>query len=356
MQQTDWTLKFSSSFKKVRDLYAFLGWELPRSLQAVSETYPLFVPVRLAERIKLQGPHGVLAREFLPSELELDDAFAGLLDPIGDKLHQKAPQLIHRYPSRVLFTPTSVCPVHCRYCFRKNELSPTDELFQQDFEETLKYLRAHEEITELIFTGGDPFTLSNARLSSYLEAFASVPHLRHVRFHTRYPVILPERLDRELLSVLASATARFATVTVAVHANHVDEFDADADAAIRALGQTPVQLLSQTVLLSGVNDHARTLQSLMEKFVALKVRPYYLHHPDRVRGGMHFYLPLERGRRIYGELRGLLPGWALPHYVIDVPGGHGKVPAFNPESFTYSGELLSLQGRSQRLPEPDLFV
>lgn len=255
----------------------------------------------------------------------------------------------------MLFTPTSICPVHCRYCFRKNELNQKDELFTAEFNETLSYLRSHPEITEIIFTGGDPLTLANSKLSSFLQNFSEISHIKHIRFHTRYPVILPERIDSGFVKLLSDFSEVFQTISIAIHANHKNEFDECSRAAIRRLAATPVQLLSQTVLLKGINDDTQTLVNVINEFLDMKIRPYYLHHPDRVKGGMHFYLPLEAGRKIYGELRSYLPGWAIPQYVIDVPGGAGKIPAFNPESHTYAGKLLSLSGTLTHSPEPDLF-
>lgn len=353
-----WTTEFSRSFKNLGELYHFLDWEAPVGLEKVTQTYPVFIPRRLAQKIKDQGTDGVLARQFLPSHLELDEKLnsIGLLDPIGDKNFNKAPQLIHRYPSRVLFTATNICPVHCRYCFRKNELDAQDELFQKEFSRTISYLREHPEVTEIIFTGGDPFTLSNEKIRKYLDAFASIPSLLDIRFHTRYPVIFPERIDSALIQLLSDAAKRFRTVSVAIHTNHTSEFDEDSEVAITSLAKAPLQLLSQTVLLKGVNDSLEELLKLFNLFLKVKIRPYYLHHPDHVKGGMHFYTSLEDGRNLYSSLRKHLPGWAIPHYVIDVPGGHGKISAFNPETSTFSGHFLSLNGEEIALQEPDFFI
>jgi lysine 2,3-aminomutase len=334
----------------VEALYAFLEFDLPSAHIEVASKYPVFIPRRLAQKIKEQGPNGVLAREFLPHRDELSDM--GSEDPIGDKRFLKAPQLIHRYPSRALFTATTVCPVHCRYCFRKNELNTSDEIFKSEFEETLVYLRSHPEVSEIIFTGGDPLTLSDERLEFYLKAFATIPSLKDVRFHTRYPVIFPERIDAGILSVLKRATKKFRTVSLAIHANHVDEFDIESRAAIQDLSETGVQLLSQTVLLNGVNDSSLDLHSLMNLFIEMRVRPYYLHHPDQVKGGMHFYVSLEKGRSLFHDLRKNLPGWALPVYILDLPGGDGKTPAYNPETHHFSGQFYSLQGEIVPFQEP----
>ena len=347
----NWTNEFKESFKDLKELYHFLDWPTHGVLEDVAKKYPIFIPIKLALKIKDQGPQGVLAREFLPHLDELKTQ--GLEDPIGDRTYFKAPQLIHRYHSRALFTPTTVCPVHCRYCFRKNELNTPEEIFQQDFLETLNYLKSHPEISELIFTGGDPLTLSNQKLEKYLRSFAEIKSLKDIRFHSRYPVILPSRLDEEFSALLKWAGDNFRTVSLAIHANHASEFDEESKRKILNLRDTGVQLLSQTVLLKDLNERTETLLELYELFLDLKVRPYYLHHPDQVKGGIHFYLPLEKGRKIYQTLRDHLPGWALPHYVIDIPEGHGKVSAFNPERTTFSGQLISRSGEIIALQEPD---
>lgn len=347
-----WKSDFQAAYKNSSDLYQFLGWDGPGPV--VENQYPIFIPQGLAKKIKSQGKEGVLAKEFLPDGRELGDA--GLADPIGDKEHFKAPQLIHRYASRALFTPTSICPVHCRYCFRKNELNASDELFEVNFAKTLQYLKDHCEISEIIFTGGDPLTLSNEKLETYLQAFSEIPSIKDIRFHTRYPVILPSRLDDGFKNLLQNYSAKFRTVSLAIHANHADEFDLESITKIQELSKLNIQLLSQSVLLKDVNDNLQALLDLFNQFISLKVRPYYLHHPDQVKGGLHFYLPLEQGRKLYGLLRTNLPGWALPHYVIDIPGGSGKVGAFNPETLGFSGQLLGLNGVQVPVQEPDLFT
>lgn len=358
LETRSWTSKFSEAFKNIHELYRFLGWELSPQLEAVAKTYPIFIPRSLAEKIKSGGANGVLALEFLPHELELDADFnqKGFEDPIGDKAYHKAPQLIHRYENRALFTPTTVCPVHCRYCFRKNELNAADEIFQQDFEKTLSYLKNHPEISEIIFTGGDPLTLSNEKLEKYLNAFAEISSIKDIRFHTRYPVILPERIDEGFLALMNRAAQKFRTISLAVHANHVKEFDEVNQGAIKKLAASSVQLLSQTVLLKNVNDTTQDLLELYQLFIELKVRPYYLHHPDQVKGGMHFYTSLQNGRIIYHALRKQLPGWAIPQYVIDIPGGHGKIGAMNPENTSFSGQIITKDGVQISLQEPDFFV
>lgn len=356
VENQNWKNSLKLAFRNSRDLYRFLGWKADEAL-LVEQSYPVYIPMRLAEKIKAQGPDGILAREFLPDSSEINPKlnFEGLDDPIGDKAYNKAPQLIHRYSSRALFTPTSVCPVHCRYCFRKNELNTQDELFNSDFAETLNYLRLHPEISEIIFTGGDPLTLSNEKIAKYLEAFSQIPSLKDIRFHSRYPVILPERIDEGFKTLIQQYSKKFRTISLAIHANHIDEFDLESSRKILELSRLDLQLLSQTVLLKNVNNNLTSLVTLMNHFISIKVRPYYLHHPDQVKGGLHFYLSLAEGRTLYGQLRDHLPGWALPQYVIDIPGGSGKVGAYNPEDLTFSGQLIGKNGAKIAVQEPDLF-
>lgn len=344
-----WKTEFQSAFKTLPPLYDYLGWPLPDSLKKVAEVYSVFIPQGLAQKIKENGPDSALARQFLPHKNEL--SLHGYNDPIGDQIHSKAPQLIHRYPSRALFTPTTICPVHCRYCFRKNELNNSEDFFSPDFSQTLVYLKSHPEISEVIFTGGDPFTLSDEKISFYLEQFSQISSIKDIRFHTRYPTILPQRITEELVQILRTFKKHFRTLSVAIHCNHIEELGAENQESILKLQE--FNLLSQTVLLKGVNDNEEELLKLFNKFLDLRVRPYYLHHPDQVKGGLHFYLPIKNGRKIYHSLRRYLPGWALPHYIIDIPEGYGKISAVNPESLEYSGKLIGLQGEIISSPEPN---
>ncbi|HLT22472.1 MAG TPA: radical SAM protein, partial [Bacteriovoracaceae bacterium] len=245
----NWKTEFQTAFKTLPPLYEFLEWHLPEKLQEVIDSYALFIPRTLATRIKKEGPDSILARQFLPDVIELSKE--GLGDPIGDRLYSKAPQLIHRYSSRALFTPTTVCPVHCRYCFRKNELNEGEDFFNPNFTETINYLKEHPEISEIIFTGGDPFTLSDERIDFYLQSFAQVESIKDIRFHTRYPVILPQRITNELTSVLKKHQDHFRTISIAIHCNHLLEIDQNAKESINRLKD--FNLLSQTVLLKNIN-------------------------------------------------------------------------------------------------------
>ena len=339
-----WQLELKNAFRDSQSLRSFLGFDFALD---VATNYPVLIPRGLAQLIKQQGPNGALARQFLPHADELSET--GLIDPIGDEAYSKTSQLIHRYDNRALLIPTTVCPVHCRYCFRKNELQA--DMFSNDIEATLNYLSAHPEIEEVIFTGGDPLMLSDEKLANWLTLLSAIPSIQYVRFHTRFPVILPERLSEELKTMLEGFRERFQILMV-VHTNHTDEWTENAEKIVKNFRPQGVRWLSQSVLLKGVNDSAIDLAALFRKLASLHIEAYYLHHPDQVRGAMHFWLPLEEGRKIWGQLHTQLPGWMLPQYVIDIPGGHGKVSAFNPEGHHFSGSLLNRSGQLVALANP----
>jgi lysine 2,3-aminomutase len=301
---------------------------------------------------KIKSPPS-LTLQFYPSDLETSQIQeSGLYDPIGDHSNLKADKLIHRYKNRVLVMPTTACPVSCRYCFRRNPLAENDEMFKGQWKRTLAYLMEHSEVNEVIFTGGDPLMLSNRKLDMYLTDLSEIKHIKWIRFHSRVPIISPERLDADFVSLIDKFATKFNKIILAIHTNHLDELSPEFKHKTKVLNTTNIELISQTVLLKGVNDSPNALVELFEKLSELRIRPYYLHHPDKVKGAMHFYLPLSVGRKIYSKLRDRLPGWALPHYVIDIQDGAGKVSAFNPESYIYSGKLINKDGQLSPHSEP----
>lgn len=336
-----WQEEFRDALKNQNDLQTFFGVDFPQV------NYPVFIPRKFAKKIKEYGVDSPLWKQFLPSENEND--LKGRLDPIGDKIHAKGNQIIHRYQNRVLFTPTTVCPIVCRYCFRKNELAQKDEIFDQNFEAAKLYLKNNPDINEVIFTGGDPLILSNEKLANFLQDFSEIESIKYVRFHSRTPIILPSRIDEGFIDIMISAKHLFKRSMLMIHVNHLAEIDEEVEAAINRLSENGIELFSQTVLLKGVNDQNELLEILFNKLSELKVTPYYLHHPDEAKGAMHFGMTLEEGRRVVHPLHSKLSGWATPKYVIDIPGGEGKISALNPEDFTFKGELLSRQGNKIKI-------
>jgi len=372
-----WQQEMREAFREAGPLNQFL--DFPEKIQENS-TYPLFIPQTLAAKIKELGPSSALAKEFLPNSLELPSPVAasfvsslassfqknsGLLDPIGDQKFMVAPGLIHRYPKSILFLPTTVCPVMCRYCFRKNELqislnknledenkSALELFVKKDFTAVMNYLEKHSEIEEIIFSGGDPLILSDEKLNSFLDIFSTLQHIKYIRFHSRTPVILPTRLDSSLGLLLQKNLKRFKKIIISIHINHIQEWSQSLEFALKSYQKLGITFLSQIVLLKGVNDSAQDLANLLTLLADHGIIPYYLHHPDQVRGGMHFYLPISEGRNIYHQLRKHVAHWMLPQYVWDVPGGVGKIPLFNPESFEFAGIVLNPSGQLQQAREP----
>jgi lysine 2,3-aminomutase len=301
------------------------------------------VPEYYLNLIDPNDPADPIARMALPSADELKVSAQDLLDPIGDKVHLAAPRLTHRYPDRALLHVTNNCSMYCRFCFRKNLMNEVEEdLYSGDFAPALAYLQKHPEIEELILSGGDPWVLSDNKLKELLEFFAQgLPRLKRLRFHTRVPVTLPSRVTPGLIDALNVGKMPWLTFVV-THYNHPRELTPEAQAAIELLRGSGIVLLNQSVLLKGVNDSAEILRELFVGLGNWGVLPYYLHHCDRVAGAEHFRINLSQGRKIWQQLRGTLPGYLLPEYVLEVPGGGGKIPV-GPEvlSQTEAGFVLN---------------
>lgn len=293
-------------------------------LEAVAQHYATAVTPAFAALMTPDGPNDPIARQFIPDARELIRDPAEMDDPIGDDARSPVKGLVHRYPDRVLIKLVAVCAVYCRFCFRREMVGPgSASLTEEEFSAALAYLRERPEIWEVILTGGDPLTLSPRRLAKVTAALAAIDHVRVLRWHTRMPVAEPERVTAAMARAL---TAEGRTSVVAVHANHPRELTPAARAACRRLAAAGVMLVSQTVLLRGVNDDVVTLEALMRAFLETGIKPYYLHHPDLAPGTAHFRLPIAEGQALMRALRGRISGLAMPTYVLDIPGGHGKVP------------------------------
>ena len=265
-----------------------------------------------------------IAKQFVPSVHETEIAPEELSDPIGDEARSPVKGIVHRYPDRVLLKPLHVCPVYCRFCFRREKVGPGGEaLSPAELLAAIAYVRAHREIWEVILTGGDPLMMAPRRLAELIANLDAVPHLGVLRVHSRVPIADPARVTDELVRALKP---RCAALWFGVHCNHPRELTPAAREALARLADAGIPLMGQTVLLAGINDDVETLDRLMRALVMARVKPYYLHHPDLVRGTGHFRVAIERGQALMKELRGRLSGIAQPSYVLDVPGGHGKVP------------------------------
>jgi len=293
------------------------------ALVAVAARYAIAVTPAMRERIA--APDDPIARQFIPSPAELTTRPEESPDPIGDHQHSPVKGLVHRYPDRVLIKITHTCPVYCRFCFRREMVGPKGDgnLNDAELDAVFAYIAAHSEIVEVIFTGGDPLMLSARRIAALGKRLAAISHVRLVRWHSRVPLVAPERITPALVSSLKfPGRANY----VALHANHAQEFSEKGRTALARLADAGIALLGQTVLLRGVNDSPEALIALFREMAANRVTPAYLHHPDLAPGTGHFRLTIAEGQAIHAALRGRLSGHAIPTYGLDLPGGHGKVP------------------------------
>jgi len=295
------------------------------ALREVAERYAVAVTAPVSELIDAADPDDPIARQYLPNAAELVATPGEDADPIGDAAHSPVEGIVHRYPDRALLKITHTCAVYCRFCFRREMVGPgqTRALTPEALDAAVAYVAGRPEIWELIVTGGDPLVLSPRRLGELMRRLDQAEHLKVVRFHTRLPVVDPEAVGPELVAALKGSGK---AVFVALHANHPRELTAAARAACARLVDAGIPMVSQTVLLRGVNDDPAVLEALLRGFVETRIKPYYLHHPDYAPGTGHFRVSLAEGQAVVRALRGRLSGLAQPTYVLDIPGGHGKVP------------------------------
>ena len=294
------------------------------ALADVAARYAIAIPPAMAALIDPADPADPIARQFVPSLRELEQAPHERADPIGDAAHSPVPGVVHRYPDRVLLKLLHACPVYCRFCFRREIVGPGGAaLAGQALEAALAYVAADPAIWEVILTGGDPFALSARRLGEVAHRLAAMPHVKVLRLHTRVPVVAPELVTAELVAALKAFGG---ALYVALHANHPRELTPAARAACARLVDAGIPMVSQTVLLAGVNDDIATLTTLMRAFVETRVKPYYLHHADLAPGTGHFRTSIAHGQALMRALQGRVSGLCLPHYVLDIPGGAGKAP------------------------------
>jgi lysine 2,3-aminomutase len=314
------------------------------------DTFPFAITPEMAALIDGDAAHDPIARQFLPQEdEERKIAAEESADPIGDRRLSPVKGIVHRYPDRVLLKPTLTCPVYCRFCFRREDVGRRGgTLTDAELAAAIDYVRNDPAIWEVIVTGGDPFVLSARRIAAIVAALDAIPHLGSIRFHTRVPVVAPGRIEPALVRALAAEKA----VHVVIHANHPRELTERARGACGRLIRAGIPVLAQTVLLKGVNDDAATLEALFRRLVAIRVRPYYLHHLDLAPGTGHFRTGLAEGQELMRALRGRVSGLCQPTYVLDVPGGFGKVPA-GPSYLRATGEaweVVDPQGRRHVYP------
>lgn len=317
------------------------------AIAAVERRYA--IGVTPAVRALIQNPFDPIGRQFIPDPAELITAPHESIDPIADDALSPIKGVVHRYHDRALLKPLLVCPVYCRFCFRREHVGPSGGvLTEAELQAAFDWFASHAEIREVILTGGDPLMLSPRRLGAIVSALASIPHIDLLRVHTRVPVADPALVT----DALADAMRAEKPVWLAVHANHAREFTPEARAALSRILARGVPLLGQSVLLRGVNDSAEALEALFRAMLAVRIKPYYLHQLDPAPGTARFHVPIEEGRRLLASLRGRVTGLAWPTYVLDIPGGHGKVP-IAPDYLEAEDHVRDPAGRRHRLaPTP----
>jgi lysine 2,3-aminomutase len=293
-------------------------------MERIGARYAIAITPQIAALIDRDDPLDPITAQFVPTLAELTILPNENADPISDQAFSPVKGLVHRYPDRVLLKVVSVCPVYCRFCFRREMVGPGGEsLVGDDLQAAIAYISARPEIFEVIMTGGDPFMLSPRRVAELTQRLAAVPHVKVLRWHTRVPVVDSGRVTAEFVAALR---AKGVATWVAIHANHPREFSDAACDALAMMADAGIALVSQSVLLKGVNDDVETLAALMRAFIVNRVKPYYLHHPDLAPGTSHFRGTIAQGRELMRQLRLVTSGLAQPIYVLDVPGGAIKAP------------------------------
>lgn len=300
-----------------------LSWDecqLP-SADEFGGLFPMRIPEFYADLINWKDPSDPLRLMVIPSAQERDVKKYELEDPIGDKTHEPVPGLIHRYPDRCLLLFTTHCGVHCRFCFRRDVVGKVRPI---DIQGIYKYLVKTPQIREVIFSGGDPATFPPEFFENVLTPLSEISHIKTIRVHTRGFVVDPTTFSQEWLKVFIGNNK--SNMTIVLHINHPKEITSELAELVKQLRNSGVQVLSQSVLLKGVNDDKETLLRLFNSLSENGVKPYYLHHLDKAQGTHHFRISIEEGKKLYTSLRGQLSGYKLPEYVVDLPGGDGKVP------------------------------
>jgi EF-P beta-lysylation protein EpmB len=280
--------------------------------------FPLNLPLRLAQKIQKNRWDDPILLQFLPVEKEKEIVLGYKADPVGDLEARQSSKLLKKYHGRALLVCTSSCAMNCRFCFRQNYDYETQN---KEFAEEIELIRQDASLTEIILSGGDPLSLSNETLRSLMQRLDVIPHLQRLRFHTRFPIGIPERIDEEFLSILEKTNLQ---VFFVIHTNHVSELDAQVAASLKKIQKLGIPVLNQTVLLRGVNDNLSSLKELCEKLAAYGIIPYYLHQLDRVQGAAHFEVSEEEGRALIAELTELMSGYAVPKYVKEEAGEPSK--------------------------------
>ncbi len=327
---------------------ALVPRERLNELAEVAARYAVAITPAMTDLIDASDPHDPIGRQFIPDPRELKHGPEESSDPIGDHAFRPVEGIVHRYPDRVLLKVVNACAVYCRFCFRREMVGPgRGGLSPAALSAALNYISGHPQIWEVILSGGDPLVLSVRRLKNVVSQLAAIAHVKVIRVHTRVPVVAPERISAALIRALrAEAKATFAVL----HVNHPRELTRKARTACARFVDAGIPMLSQSVLLRGVNDDVETLGALMRGLVECRIKPYYLHHADLAPGTAHLRTTIAEGQELMRAIRGRHSGLCQPTYVLDIPGGHGKSP-IGPNYLSEDGAVVEdFNGRRHRYP------
>jgi len=323
-QPPHWQTLLSQAITEPEQLLREL--RLPKSLLPVavraSSGFKLRVPRGFITRMRQGDPHDPLLRQILPLGEELHSAPGYSTDPLAERETMPTAGVLHKYRGRVLLTLTGACAIHCRYCFRRH-YPYSDANPMREHDKTIDYLRRQPDLSEVIFSGGDPLTLSDSRLAGLVSSIETIARVKRLRIHSRLPIVLPERIDPSLLEWMSATRLQ---IVLVIHSNHANELDANVDRAMIQLRQAGVTLLNQSVLLRGINDRPGDLVDLSERLFEADVLPYYLHQLDPVQGAAHFSVSDRDARLLVEEMRRQLPGYLVPRLVREHPGQASKSP------------------------------
>lgn len=315
-----WKKVLRTNFTDVEKLALFL--EFDEKAKAILLNKPKFIlnlPLRLAQKIKKNDLNDPILKQFLPTIEETKEDSEFQIDPVGDNACRTSSKLLHKYEGRILIVTTSACALHCRYCFRQHF---EYDIQTKGFTKELEIIANDKTIHEVILSGGDPLSLSNDTLNEFIENLSQISHIKRLRFHTRFPIGIPERIDDEFLEIIKTSRMQ---VYFVLHINHANELDEEIFSKIQLLQQAGAIILNQAVLLKGVNDDAKTLIDLAETLVDRGILFYYLHQLDQVQGASHFEVSPDKGRALIDEISTKLPGYAVPKYVREIAGHKSKV-------------------------------
>jgi lysine 2,3-aminomutase len=326
----DWTWQLKNRITSVEQLehYMTLTAEEKAGCAFASKKLALAITPYFFNLIDRNDPDCPVRKQVIPRSGEMLVSEGEMLDSLGEDSHSPVAGIVHRYPDRVLFLVTDRCASYCRYCTRSRLVSNAQDYnFHPEFEQGLRYIEAHTEVRDVLLSGGDPLLLSDKKIEHLLARLREIKHVEFIRIGSRIPVFLPQRITPELCDVFK----RHGPVWMSIHVNHPKECTADLKAACERLSFAGVPLGNQSVLLKGINDDAEVMKALVQRLLRMRVRPYYLYQMDLITGGAHFKVDVRKGIEIIKALRGFTTGYAVPQYVIDAPGGGGKVP-INPET------------------------